>query len=154
MCKNIKRILSENKFDIETLLGGPTRLIVAERRNNNIASLLFAKSSFSRDIIPVGVDQQCHGKNGCKTCELMNLQKSVTLWKDHPVYKTQIKLDFRCNCKTENVIYLYVCKLCESNDSFYVGQTVNSARGRASGHRGSFKSRKYTKSALSHHVFP
>ena len=153
MAKNIKRILNENKFDIETLLGGPTRLIVAERRNSNIASMLFAKSSFSKDIIPVGIDQQCHGKNGCKTCELMNLPKSVMLWKDHPVYKTQIKLDFRCNCKTENVIYLYVCKLCESNDSFYVGQTVNSARGRASGHRGCFKSRKYTKSALSHHVF-
>ena len=153
MSRTIKRILSENQFDIDTLLGGQTRLIVAERRNSNIASMLFAKSSFSRNITPVGADQRCNGGNGCMTCDMMKLTKNVTLWKDHPVYKTNIKLDFRCNCKTENVIYLYVCKLCESSDSFYVGQTVNSARGRANGHRSKFNNKAYTKSALSHHVF-
>ena len=62
-------------------------------------------------------------------------------------------LDFRCNCTTESVIYLYVCKLCTSNDSFYVGQTVNSARDRANGHRSKFTSKAYTKSALSHHIY-
>ena len=87
------------------------------------------------------------------TCGMMELSKNVTLWKDHPVHKTKIKLDFRCNCQTENVVYLYICKLCVSNDSFYVGQTVNSARGRANGHRSKFNSKAYTKSALSHHMF-
>ena len=58
MCRGIKKILEENKFDIDTLLGGPTRIIVAERRNCNIASLLFAKSSFSQSIVPVGLDQE------------------------------------------------------------------------------------------------
>ena len=153
MCKNIKKILNENKFDIDTLLGGPTRLIVAERRNSNIASMLFAKSSFSQNPVPIGSNQKCKGKNGCKSCGMMNLKKHVTLWKDHPVYKTRIKLDFRCNCVTENVIYLYVCKLCDSNVSFYVGQTVNSARGRANGHRSNFNNKAYTKSALSHHMY-
>ena len=152
MCKNIKRILNENKHDIETLLGGPTCLIVAERRNTNIAQMLFAKSSFSRNIIPISKDQKCYGKNGCMTCGMMNLKKNITLWKDHPVNSTQIKLDFRCNCQTENVIYLYICKLCTSNNSFYVGQTVNSTRGRANGHRANFNSRAYTKSALSYHM--
>ena len=84
---------------------------------------------------------------------MMNRKKHVTLWKDHPVYKTKIKLDFRCNCVTESVIYLYICKLCDSNESFYVGQTVNSARGRANGHRSHFNNKAYTKSALSHHMY-
>ena len=143
-------LLDDKKYN---RLGGSTRIIVAERRNGNIASMLFAKSSFSQAVVPIGTDQKCEGGNGCKSCGMMNLKKHVTLWKDHPVYKTKIKLDFRCDCVTESVIYLYICKLCDSNESFYVGQTVNSARGRASGHRGCFKSRKYTKSALSHHVF-
>ena len=153
MCKGIKKILQENQHDINVLLGGPTRVIVAERRNSNIASMLFAKASFSQDIVPVGTDQKCNGKNGCLTCRTMNLKKSVVLWKNHPVYRTTIRLDFRCNCTTENVIYLFVCKWCEANDSFYVGQTVNSARGRANGHRSNFNSKAYTKSALSYHIF-
>ena len=102
MSKHIKKILTESKRDIETLLGGSTRIIVAERRNSNIASMLFAKSSFSKIIVPVGPDQKCRGGNGCMTCENMNLKKNVVLWKDHPEYKTSIRLDFRCNCITEN----------------------------------------------------
>ena len=93
------------------------------------------------------------GGHGCLTCDTMKMKKNVELWKDHPVYKTTIRLDFRCNCTTESVIYLYVCKLCASNDSFYVGQTVNSARDRANGHRSKFTSKAYTKSALSHHIY-
>ena len=86
-------------------------------------------------------------------CGMMNMKRSVVLWKDHPAYRTNIRLDFRCTCITENVVYLYICKLCESNNSFYVGQTVNSARGRANGHRSSFNNKAYTKSALSYHMF-
>ena len=153
MCRGIKKILAENKHDIDTLLGGPTQVIVAERRNSNIASMLFAKSSFSKSIVPIGVDQKCHGGNGCMTCSTMNLKRNVILWKDHPAYKTTIRLDFRCDCLTENIIYLFVCKLCKSNNSFYVGQSVNSTRGRANGHRSKFNNKAYTKSALSYHMY-
>ena len=87
------------------------------------------------------------------TCPIMRLQESVTLWKNVPEYETTLKLDYRCNCKTENAIYVYVCKLCEQNKSFYVGQTVNSGRDRANGHRSSFNKNNFKKSALSYHVF-
>ncbi len=40
MSKKIKAILHENQADIDKLLGGPTRLIVAERKNNSTASLV------------------------------------------------------------------------------------------------------------------
>ena len=58
MCKSVKKILYDNKDDIETLLGGSTRIIVAERRNSNIASMLFAKSSFSKSFFPIGSSQK------------------------------------------------------------------------------------------------
>ena len=116
------------------------------------ASLVFAKSSFSKCVVDVSSNQKC-GKNGCMTCKVMDLPKKVTLWKNDPVRKVDVKLDFRCNCVTENCIYLYVCKLCKSNDGFYVGQTTNTCRGRANGHRADFNFKDFTKSALSYHVY-
>ena len=109
---------------------------------DDLASMLFAKSSFSRNVIPVGIDQECKDGHGCLCCEMMNLEKNVVLWKDQPVYKTTVRLAFCCNCK-----------LCDSNSSFYVGQTVNSARDRANGHRSNFNSKAYTRSALSQHIY-
>ena len=37
--------------------------------------------------------------------------------------------------------------------SFYVGQSINTCRGRANGHRGDFNLKSYAKSALSMHMF-
>ena len=153
LSKKIRAILQENQSDIDKLLGGPTRLIVAEKRNNNTASLLFAKSSFSKCEIVEGENQKCGGHSGCMTCRVMTLPKTVTLWKNDPKRKVNVKMDMRCNCVTENCIYLYVCKLCEENDGFYVGQTTNTCRTRANGHRSDFNFKDYTKSALSYHVY-
>ena len=64
-----------------------------------------------------------------------------------------MKIDFRCNCISENCIYLYVCKWCKDNDGFYIGQTTNTCRTRANGHRGDFNFRDFRKSALSYHIY-
>ena len=152
MCKEIKKVLKQCTPDIERLLGGKTRIIIAERKNSSIASTVFGKSSFSRLDIQPKDTQECNG-SGCKSCDVMDLPNSVTLWKNNPAYKRTVKLDFRCNCSTECVTYLYVCKLCEQNDSFYVGQTANSCQMRANGHRGKFNAKTYTKSALSLHIY-
>ena len=163
MRKKVAEVLHENKHDIEELCGGPTRLIVAERKNNNTASLVFGKSAFSKCLIEENVNQKCSEvksenqnkkkkKNGCKSCDLMEIDKTVTLWKNNSLREVNVKLDFRYNCKSENIIYLYICKLCQDNDSFYVGQTTNSCRGRANGHRGKFTLEAYQKSALSFHL--
>ena len=76
MSKKIRAILQENQRDIEKLLGGPTRLIVAEKKNNSTASLLFAKSSFSKCETVEGENQKCGGHGGCKTCEVMTPEDS------------------------------------------------------------------------------
>lgn len=152
MSRKIKSIMKDNQDDINRLLGGPVRLIVAERKNNSTASLVFAKSSFSKCIADEGSDQKCGGR-GCMTCKVINLPKKVTLWKDDPQREVTVKMDFRCNCVTENCIYLYVCKLCKDNNGFYVGQTTNTCRVRANGHRSNFNFKDYSKSALSHHIY-
>ena len=83
----------------------------------------------------------------------MNLSKRVTVWKNNQNYKKEIKLDHTCDCSTECVIYIYVCNLCEHNESFYIGQSVNSCQRRANGHRSNFNRNNYKKSALSSHIF-
>ena len=129
MCKSVKKILDNNKHDIEILLGGSTRIIIADRRNSNNASMLFSKYSFSKSFVPIGSSQKCNGRNGCMCCGMMNIKRSVLLWDDHPAYRTNVRLDFRCTCITENVVYLYICKLHESNNSYFMWDgRVNSAR--------------------------
>ena len=156
MRKKISDILFEYKNDIEELCGGPTRLVVAERKNNNTGSLVFGKSAFSKclieDVKTKSVVGQKRKKKRCKSCDLMELEKNVTLWKNNPLREVVVKLDFRHNCKSDNVIHLYVCKLCQDNDSFYVGQTTDTCRGRANGHRNKFTMEAYEKSALSFHL--
>ena len=94
MNKKIKDILSDCQNEINQLLGGNVRLIVAERRNLNIASSLFAKSAFSKMEVKIKENQKCRQSGGgCKSCSLMNIEKTVTLWKDHP----NEELDFKCD---------------------------------------------------------
>ena len=113
---------------------------------------MFAKSSFSKSMEPLKENQKCNGGHGCKSCEIMKLKRRVTVWKNKEMEKN-VLLDFHCDCTTEHVIYIYVCNLCPDNDSFYVGQSVNSCRDRANGHRGQFNRVDYKKSALSYHMF-
>ena len=117
----------------------------------NIASALFAKSSFSREEVMVKNNQECNG-TGCLSCKLMNIGKKITLWQGHP-NQVVVNLDYRWDCSTDHVIYLFVCKLCPMNRSFYIGQTVNNSRKRNNGHRAKFDFDRYTKSALSYHMF-
>ena len=78
MCKEIKKVLKQCTPDIERLLGGKTRIIIAERKNSSIASTVFGKSSFSRLDIQPKDTQECNG-SGCKSCDVMDLPNSVTL---------------------------------------------------------------------------
>ena len=151
MCKKIKQIIQHTKSDIQRLLG-EVRIIVAERKNCNIASNVFGKSSFSKTIVEPGENQKCN-KRGCKSCKIMNLPRRVTAWKNNEQYEKHIKLDHTCDCSTECIIYIYICNLCKNNESFYIGQSVNSCQSRANGHRANFSTLNYKKSALSHHIY-
>ena len=153
MSTEIKRIVKDCEPDIQRLLGKDTRIIIAERKSSSIGSNVFAKSSFSRLVAEMKESQKCNKGNGCKSCEIMNLKKNVTLWKNNETLRKTVKLDFRRDCLTECAIYIYVCNICVDNDSFYIGQTTNSCRKRANGHRAHFNICSYEKSALSQHIY-
>ena len=153
MCREIKKIVKKCTPDIKRLLGEETRIVVAERKNSSVGSTVFAKSSFSRSAINIKVNQKCGNGRGCKSCDIMELSRNVTVWKKYDTYRKTVKLDYRYDCLTECAIYMYMCKICVDNDSFYIGQTQNSCQKRANGHRASFTNDNYQKSALSYHIY-
>ena len=87
------------------------KIVVAERRSPNTASLLFAKSGFAGEQFEVGDSQKCKGDR-CFTCKNIGIEKSLVL-DDFPV-----KLDFRLDSNSQNVIYLYICKHCPDTKKF------------------------------------
>ena len=146
---SVIKTFMKSKAEILKKYIGDRRLIVAERRNPNIASLLFAKSSFSKCEKVLRPTQAC-GSSGCLTCSIMSLPNKIKLNND-----INIKLDFSLTCKTDNCIYLFICNECEGNSGFYFGKTFNRSHIRFNSHRSSFKvsNNDYEKSALSHHIF-
>ena len=56
------------------------------------------------------------------------------------------------NCKSRNVIYLRLCKLCLEKEEAYFGRTTQECHDRTSGHRNCFNETKWEKSALSMHA--
>ena len=133
---------------INYLFGKEIKIIVAERRNPNTGSLLFAKSSFANELSEQKCTQKCSSR-GCLTCGVMEVDRCIV------VNGIKIKLDYSLNCATDCVIYVYLCKHCEDpcKDGFYFGQTVNCMRERANGHRACFDEHSYMKSALAFHIW-
>ena len=133
---------------INYLFGKEIRVIVAERRNPNTASLLFAKSGFAKEQCISDDTQKC-GHAGCFTCDVMNIDRTVV------INGMNIKLDYSLDCGTEFVVYLYLCEHCDHpcRDGFYFGQSVNGVRARANGHRAAFTESLYKKSALAYHTW-
>ena len=144
----IRHLMKNNQEMINYLFGKEIKVIVAERRSPNTASLLFAKAGFSRELAVVGDTQEC-GSRLCMTCDVMNIESCVV------IHGLTVKMDYSLNCGSESVIYLYLCNLCENpcHDGFYFGQTINCLRERANGHRSSFDEHSYKKSALAYHIW-
>ena len=145
--KSMREKLKEHAKSLEKLTGGK-RIVIAERRHHNTASLLFGRSSFSSLETIAKQDQKC-GNSRCKSCKTMNLKRQIN------IEGLKIKLDFRLNCTTTNIIYLAMCKHCDPPGNFYFGQTINSCRARNNGHRDKFsiENETYRKSALSYHIY-
>ena len=144
---HIRKVIKENQEIIDYLFGKDIKVIVAERRNPNTASILFAKSAFAQKLCEDKKSQKCHSKHGCLTCPVITMPKTVC------VNGLTVNLDFSLNCKSENVIYLFICKLCPDNKEFYFGQSINSVQERSNGHRSHFDEGTYKKSALAFHIW-
>ena len=146
----LKKLVRGLLDDIKVLTN-VDKIIFANKKNPNTASLLFCKSSFSNTVSITSVNQKCLAPN-CKACCVLNLPKCITY------ESSKFKLDFNLNCKSDNVIYVARCKLCfnfKNDTQLYFGQTCNRFHVRLNGHRSCFKvdNFSYEKSALSQHIF-
>jgi hypothetical protein len=144
--KELMKFFEDNKQELVRLIGDK-RVIVAERKHANTASLLFNKSGFSQTELDLRESQKC-GKSRCKNCAVMELTGVITC------NGIDIKLDMRCCCTTDGIIYVAICKYCV-DWNFYFGQTENSMQVRNRGHRYAFhlSNAEYEKSALSAHIY-
>ena len=67
------------------------------------------------------------------------------------VNNTLVRIPRHLNCKSKNVIYMWVSKLCGESEVCF-GRTFQECHNRTSGHRGCFNDEKWDKSALSMHA--
>ena len=86
MASTLKSFIKDYSVQLKSLIGD-IRIIIAERRNPNTASLLFGKSSFSKVLVPLEEHQRCDGR-GCKSCKVVTLPHKIS------VNGTTVKLDF------------------------------------------------------------
>ena len=145
--KGIQEIVRSHTEALNSLIGNH-KIIVAERRNMNTASMLFQKSAFSKEAPVLYENQRCGAKN-CKCCQIMCVEPSIT------VNGFNLKLDFSLNCANLNCIYVAFCRYCNVDCGIYVGQSITKVNKRMNGHRCRFRyeDELYKKSALSHHIF-
>jgi hypothetical protein len=98
--KELMKFFEDNKQELVRLIGDK-RVIVAERKHANTASLLFNKSGFSQTELDLRESQKC-GKSRCKNCAVMELTGVITC------NGIDIKLDMRCCCTTDGIIYVAI----------------------------------------------
>ena len=77
-------------------------------------------------------------------CPLVNTNATAT------ANNKRVKLSRSLNCKARNVIYLWQCRLCNDEDSYF-GRTVQKTHERTNHHRSCFNEEKWEESALSMH---
>lgn len=139
----IKELIASLADDIEQL-SGTRKIIFSQKRNHNTSSLLFNKYGFSQknNILE---SQRC-GTASCDSCQLKFVNNDPIRLSPNFV----IKPSRTANCKTCNIIYAAICKLCQD---FYFGKSMNKEHIRMNGHRDKFTIEKFVKSALSMHIF-
>ena len=122
---------------------GDTRVMLAVKKGSSIGNNVVRNKRLSFPNSDVD-SQLCNGR-GCMQCPQV-LQKSELF-----INGRYIRIPNSLNCKSRNIIYLWVCKLC-SYKEVYFGRTTQECHDRSSGHRGCFNNEKWEKSALSMHA--
>ena len=89
-------------------------------------------------------NQQCNSA-GCLQCPAKINEENVL------VNNKTVPIPKWLNCKSKNVIYLWLCKLCNYREAYF-GRTTQECHDRTSGHRQCFCESKWDKSALSMHA--
>ena len=135
-----RTFFNESKEDLNALIG-PHKIIMSTRKNPNLKDVLFSGKQFAGTQLRSSSSKPC--SKTCLTCPILSLPSKVTL--ENNTYS----IFQEGSCKSEDIIYLCICKLC--ND-FYIGQTITPLNIRMNGHRAHFRDGHPELSALSQHI--
>ena len=114
------------------------------RKGRSIGNQVVQNKGLCIEMLNNGSGQKCNAPR-CKQCPLVDGREVVE------VNKMKVRIPMNVMCKTDNIIYLWLCKLC-ADDNAYFGRTTQQCNDRTSGHRGCFDDTNFEKSALSMHA--
>ena len=137
-----KKLIQSLNNEFQQLVGD-TRIMIATKKQSSIGNKFVRNKQLSITNI-LSDDQRCNAR-GCRQCPLSN-HKHKILVNGH-----MVRVPSHLDCKSKNVVYMWVCKLCNEKE-VYFGRTTQECHDRTSGHRGSFSEDKWEKSALSMHA--
>ena len=90
---------------------GDTRILFAMKKGSSLGNIVVRNKQLS--IVNLNGDsQKCNGR-GCLQCPLSN-NKSKIIVNDQVV-----RVPRNLNCRSKNVIYLWLCKLCEEREAYF-----------------------------------
>ena len=139
---DFKAVLRSLNTELKTLIGD-VRVMFAMKKRSSIGNSVIRNKQIS---IPsqASSNQRCNA-SGCLQCPLTINKPKITInGKSIPIPKN-------LDCKSKNVIYLWLCKLCLEKEAYF-GRTTQESHDRTSGHRSCFCESKWEKSALSMHA--
>ncbi len=139
----LKKVLHSLNDEFCSLIGD-TRIMVAMKKGASVGNAVVRNKQLSI-VEPTSNTQRCNGP-GCMQCPLSNEETHLVI-NGKPLH-----IPRHLNCRSKNVIYLWVCKICEKMEAYF-GRTTQKSQNRTSGHRGCFRDEgKWDKSALSMHA--
>ena len=139
----IKHFIGSIAEDIKSLTG-TDHVTFSCKRNPNASSLLSNKYGFAQSN-KVFMSQKC-GRSNCSSCKLkFPTNKPIKILPNFT-----LKPCTKANCKTENIIYAAICKLCFDFD---FGKTMTEEHIRMNGHCEKFCFNKFDESALAKHIY-
>ena len=124
---------------------GDTRIMFAMKKGSSLGNMVVRNKQLSI-VHPDGDSQRCNGR-GCLQCPLSNNKSKIV------INDQVVRVPRNLNCRSKNIIYLWLCKLCEEEEAYF-GRTTQKCQSRTSGHRGCFSGEegKWEESALSMHA--
>ena len=135
--QELQKVLKELEPDIKHLTGLSTSTMVAARKRASIGSSVVKNRQLG--ILAKDFKDTILCKGGkCMTCPNLIIDKDFNLTINH----VKVNIIENINCKSSNVVYLAVCKLCHRaglEDKAYVGQTTQPLHKRCNCHRSCFK---------------
>jgi hypothetical protein len=120
-CQTLFRALAKRNYSKRWLRKLKNETLRLLNKNNRPGALIINPTSSSSGCGP------CNS-NRCLTCDIVPKCHNFS----GSVYDQTYSINSKMDCNSQNIIYLYTCKLC---DKQYVGETGNSLRVRNNQHR-------------------